>query len=166
MKLNKLPSPADSVAASGHFYKSPYSEMVSSTGYDFVAHFTLSKDYDYDTTKFLLKNDTLYFYYSEGERKIRVTYKDLEPLILEAGNVFDSIYASGSSVKAFPDSVHLADFIVESDNKEWKAKAVFSELNLSRQSGRVHMDYASITLFVRLNGGNVDKENEVGEKKE
>src|SRR5436853_1638092 len=30
MKLNKLPSPADSVAASGHFYKSPYSEMVSS----------------------------------------------------------------------------------------------------------------------------------------
>ena len=110
-----------------------------------------------------MKNDTLYLCYSGSEKNIYISYKDLEPLVLETGSVSDSIYGLGEFL---PENVRLTDFSIESDNRDWKAKVIFSELNINKQSGKTMMDYGWGVLFVRLNADNVDKENEVGEKKE
>jgi hypothetical protein len=167
MKLNKIFSAQDSINASSHYYKNTEHEMTNSRGYDFVAIFNFDGHPHSDSTRLILKSDTLYLFYSDTERKIHLSYKNFEPLILDAGGVMDSIYSVGSSPReTLPESVRLADFFLESDNKEWKAKVVFSELSVSKQSGQTSINYGSAMLFVRLNADNVDRENEVGEKKE
>ena len=168
MKLNIVYSISDSIFTSTRYYKSAINEMVKSKDYDFASTFNFTGQYNFDSAKFVLQRDTLKLVYSESERKIRLFYRDLEPLVLEAGSILDSIYAAAnsSSGKSMEDSVHLADFAIESDSRDWRAKVVFSELNVNRQSGKTVIDRGSAMLFVKLNADNVDKENEVGEKKE
>src|SRR5258706_4786400 len=157
MKLNKIYSEEDSTRESSHYFKNAANEMASSIGYDFVSDFVLNSYYHSDSTKFILKKDTLYLWYSDNTRRIKISYNNIEPLVLEIGNVLDAGYPFVS------DSVHLSDFSIESDNKEWKAKVVFSELRINKKDGRNLLDYASAMLFVKM--ANV-VENEVGEKKE
>ena len=168
MKLNKIYSAGDSTEESSRYFKNTANEMMSSTGYDFVSGFTLNSYYFSDTTKFVLKDDTLYLWYSDSVRRINISYRNMEPLALETGSVLDTVYESGDNNLAGPaksplKNIHLSDFAIESDNKEWKAKVVFSELRINRKSGRTLLDYASAVLFVKMAN---DVENEVGERKE
>lgn len=171
MKLNKIYAPGDTTEISSLFFKSKANEMMISAGYDFVSGFTLNSYSISDTTKFILKGDTIYLAYSEKDRRINILYKSMDRLMIELGNTLDTLYKSADSgtsraVKIYGEHILPPDFAVESDSKDWGAKVVFSELRISRKSGSTLLDYATAMLFVKLNVDNVDKENEVGEKKQ
>ena len=160
MNLEKIYDDSDTAvmeADDSDFFVDGEDQMLNSAGYDFVIEFAFESYNRGDTLYFLLKKDTLSLSYSEDERKIRMSYKDMEPLVLDAGSVLDSLFRGG------PVKTNLSDFTMENDNREWKARLIFSRLSMHRVNERAVLNYGTALLCIKLVK---DSENEVGERKE
>jgi hypothetical protein len=169
MKLDMLELIEDSIRAvtmaqldSSRYFSTSSNEMINSSGYDYVNEISISNYRLPDTFKLRLRKDTLYLAYSEQDRKFNISFRNFEPLSLDAGSVLDSIYIS-EDTGTVREKSSLAEYSIEDDNREWKAKIIFSEIHADRKSGRTIMTSADVVLFVKLSAKG---ENEVGERKE
>jgi hypothetical protein len=105
--------------------------------------------------EFYSETDTVSLKYSSETGSITLSCRNLEPLVLETGEMLSSLSA------AHEDAVPVERLTVESDNPQWKTKIIFSSVNCSRQEGKLQIDYASGMLMLKINFAG---ENEIGER--
>ncbi len=117
--------------------------MIHSDGYDFIGDFSgyyFAKERDAQV-EFYVESDTLRL---ANSTEITLTYRDFDSLTFDIDVLLDSL-PSFRSMDLLPEQLTAS-----SENSQWKAKLVFSSLEVSKEKGEWRIDDIRGTLMVRF----------------
>jgi len=153
--------PADTASASS---REPYYDfrveehaLLHTSGYELVREFFMYGRHESKSKYFLAGGDTIRLSYSDKPPKfILSSNAGYDTLVIDADDFF-------SSLRPFADRAELGEdkLTVEADNRQWKAKIIFTKLYLSLDEGKLSMTEAHGILLVSIT---TRRDNEVGEK--
>jgi hypothetical protein len=133
--------------------------MLNSAGYDFVAKFSHS-DFEpsgYTPIDFFVKTDTVQLQCFTTPGSFRLTCRDYAPLVFEISEL-SALLSIRKDYELMPDLMTIS-----ANDLKWKAKLVFSSLELSRAKGETKLISAEGVLLLRFIGKSDQAANSVAE---
>lgn len=125
--------------------------MLNSDGYTFVKNFSRFSFYRDEDSKidFLIESDTVHFVRSTTTGDISLSYRDFEPLVFDMKEFFSTLPRNENF------EMNPAQLTIESENKDWQARIVFSSLDIVRENGKFELEDAAGVLMLNLEAESV-----------
>jgi hypothetical protein len=131
--------------------------MMNSEGYDFVARFTRADYHENSdsTINFIVEADTVHLSCSATKGSFELTFRDYEPLVLDLTALYASL-PGHENLELTPQRMTII-----AENPMWKAKLVFSFMEIHHEKGKTKLVMAAGVLMLKFTGATVPAATQV-----
>jgi hypothetical protein len=128
--------------------------MYNIPGYDVMTFFGNAKITSYPEIgslerdsllkeEFVVGADTLHYTYSKTTQNITLTYKKLEPLVMNTKTMFDAL-------PAFKEDYAPELLMLSAENAQWKARVCFRAMNVTKGHGKTIIRNSEGALLLKF----------------